>query len=248
VKSKINTTSGSGAFAVSSALRCPLAWTPGALFAILWLLAAGLATAETPPPAPGGGGQEIGALLERGHEQYNTALREGTEAAFQKAEDLFDEAVGKDPGSAPALAWRGVARLARARVVSALGDFARTSKLSNLGTADLDKSVTMGPESVEVRQLRGLAYASMPAFLRLDATARGDLDFVTGSKEFEAGSGEARAHLLLTLGLVAERMYDPATAAASWRKAVEAAPDSEWGKDARKRLKALARPAPATAP
>ena len=130
---------------------------------------------------------------------------DGDKAAFDRAMKLIDDTLAADPNHAEALVWRGDARLFMAGQAFQRGAIADGQALSAQGMADIDRAVSLAPDSISVRIPRAtglLPFArGMRPFNRAEAdrltrTAIGDFEFVVAAtaprwdKLKEHGRGE----------------------------------------------------------
>jgi hypothetical protein len=112
---------------------------------------------------------------------------DGDKDAFDRAMKLIAETLARDPDNAEALTWRGAARIFQAGQAFQRGAQQEGMALARDGLADLDRGVSLKPDSIGTHAARGpalLAYAAglrrfdKAAADRLTATAIGDFDFV----------------------------------------------------------------------
>jgi hypothetical protein len=143
---------------------------------------------------------------------------DGDTAAFDRAMKLIADTLSADPDHAEALVWRGDARLFQAGQAFQRGAVTEGQTLAAQGIADMDRAVSLAPDSISVRIPRAaglLPFArGMRPFNRAEAdrltrTAIGDFEFAVAastprwSKLGEHGRGEllgALADGWLTLG------------------------------------------------
>ena len=85
---------------------------------------------------------------------------------------------------AKALFQQGIDKLKRSGPLAQQGKFAEANALMQDGMAEMDRAVSLAPDSLELRLMRGMMYGSMPPFLNKTGTAREDLDFAVGLPEF----------------------------------------------------------------
>ena len=126
---------------------------------------------------------------------------DGDTAAFDRAMKLIADTLSADPDHAEALVWRGDARLFQAGQAFQRGAVAEGQTLAAQGIADMDRAVSLAPDSIAVRIPRAtglLPFArGMRPFNRAEAdrltrTAIGDFEFVvaTSTPRGEHGRGE----------------------------------------------------------
>ena len=105
---------------------------------------------------------------------------------------------------ARALFQQGLDTLKRSGPLAQQGKFAEANALMQDGMAQMDRAVSLGPDSLELRLMRGMTYGSMPPFLNKTATAREDLEFAVGHPEFNNLAQNSRDRVLALLGRLRE--------------------------------------------
>ena len=100
---------------------------------------------------------------------------------------------------AKALFQQGVDKFKRSGPLAQQGKFAEASALLQDGMAEMDRAVSLAPDSLELRLMRGMMYGSMPPFLNKTATAREDLKFAVGHPEFNTLAQDSRDRVLALL-------------------------------------------------
>jgi hypothetical protein len=132
---------------------------------------------------------------------------DGDQAAFDRAMKLIDDTLSADPDHAEALVWRGDARLFQAGQTFQRGAIAEGQALAAQGIADMNRAVSLAPDSLSVRIPRAaglLPFArGMRPFNRAEAdrltkTAIGDFEFVvvTSTPRWSRLSEHGRGELL----------------------------------------------------
>ena len=111
-------------------------------------------------------------------------------------------ALAQDDGKA--LFQQGVDKLQRSGPLAQQGKFAEANALMQEGMAEMDRAVSLAPDRLELRIMRGLVYGSMPPFLNKTATAREDLEFAVGHPEFNNLAQNSRDRVLALLGRLRE--------------------------------------------
>lgn len=89
----------------------------------------------------------------------------GDAAALDRAQKLCEETLAKQPDHAEALVWHGAALAARSSQAFAHGDRDTGMALYTKGTAEMDRAVSLAPESPGVRIPRGAVYLVMARFV-----------------------------------------------------------------------------------
>jgi heme-degrading monooxygenase HmoA len=111
-------------------------------------------------------------------------------------------ALAQDEGKA--LFQHGVDKLQRSGSLAQQGKFAEANVLMQEGMAEMDRAVSLVPERLELRMMRGMVYGSMPPFLNKTGTAREDLEFAVGHPEFNNLAQDRRDRVLALLGRLRE--------------------------------------------
>jgi hypothetical protein len=115
---------------------------------------------------------------------------DGDTAAFDRAMKLLADTLAADPDRPEALTWRGAGRLFLAGRAFQRGANGEGMALASQGLADLNRGVSLKPDSVSTRAARGpalLPYAirlrrfDKPAADRLTSTAISDFEFIVTS-------------------------------------------------------------------
>jgi len=130
---------------------------------------------------------------------------DGDSAAFDRAMKLIADTLSADADHAEALVWRGDARLFQAGQAFQRGAVAEGQTLTAQGIADMDRAVSLAPDSISVRIpraagllpfARGMRPFNLAEADRLTKTAIGDFEFVVAtstpwwSKLSQHGQGE----------------------------------------------------------
>jgi tetratricopeptide (TPR) repeat protein len=158
-----------------------------------------------------------------------TQSRQALEARrLDEAIDLFQRALGADPGNAAALAWLGSAQVRKAAGVPPM-DAAGWIKR---GFDTLDEAVERFPGAFVVFLVRGITAANVPDMFRKAPVAVKDLSTVVAMR---AASAQAVPEAVmpavyLHLGLAYRRNRQPAEARAAWEKGRQlypAAPEAQ---------------------
>jgi hypothetical protein len=134
------------------------------------------------------------SLVALAQQRFDLKVREdmfagfdGDKEAFDRAMRLLADMLAVDPDHAEALTWRGAARLFLAGQAFQRKANGEGMALASQGLADLDRGVSLKPNSIGTRAARGPAlmpYANglrrfdKAAADRLTSTAIGDFEFV----------------------------------------------------------------------
>lgn len=138
---------------------------------------------------------------------------------------------------AKALFQRGIEKLQQSGTLAQSGKFGPANELMQEATADMDRAVSLAPDQLDLRLMRGMSYGHFPPFLNKGAIAREDLEIATRHPQFAALAKERRARVFLVLGMVQTNTGNAAGAAQSFQAAIDADPESETATNARARLK-----------
>ncbi len=113
----------------------------------------------------------------------------------------------------------------------------KKSKASE-GYAILDKAVTMAPDNVFIRMIRANNSLAAPKSFGRQKIAKGDLLHIEGiiNKAPKEVTAEIQTQVYYKLGTIFRSEKDESKAKSYFKKAAELAPDSEWGKKAKKEL------------
>src|SRR5262249_1620211 len=130
-------------------------------------------------------------------------------------------------------------KMKRVGVLAAEGQFEAAIQLAQVAMAEMDRAVSLDPYDIEVRLGRGLSYAAFPPYYGKARLALDELNAAIGDPRFQSLAKEERAHAFQALGIVYSNLADPDNAIKALRSAIEAAPDSRFGKDAAERVKTL---------
>jgi len=140
---------------------------------------------------------------------------------------------------AKALVQRGQSKMGQGGAAASKGDFVKANELIQSAMADMDQAVSLAPNDLEVRLARGFSYAAFPPYLNKAAIARDDLEVATHNATFRSLPADDRSHAFQSLGIAYVSLADQDKAVTAFKSAVDAAPDSRFGKDAQVRLTTL---------
>jgi len=109
------------------------------------------------------------------------------------------------------------------------------------GAGLMDMAVALDPDNVVVRFVRAINSLKLPRFFNRAHYAKADLQHLLELSVSEGGqatrfSPEMLAEIHLKLGGIYKDENEETLAKEHWAKAVELAPNSEWGQEAKKRL------------
>ncbi|HZS48454.1 MAG TPA: histidine kinase [Blastocatellia bacterium] len=175
----------------------------------------------------------ISLQMDLGRAYYGIAVdRRG--ASYADAQRIFEKILQRDPNNPRALAYHGA--LLGLEIGNNLIPKRQISAASRQATTELDKAVALGPDIVEVREMRGFYYYYTPSAYGRDALAIGDFTQAIKLLESQQSSEESRAELYLALGDAYRKTDDRANAEANWRKTATILPGSALADAAKARL------------
>jgi hypothetical protein len=115
--------------------------------------------------SPGYSQNSAQPILEAGLTQLEAARQTRTDAAYASAEEAFTGVLAAEPSNARALVYRGEARIMRG--VLLVGTALPTAlEYFQAGMADMDRAVSIAPNDVIVRIIRGIKIRKTPQLLR----------------------------------------------------------------------------------
>jgi hypothetical protein len=155
------------------------------------------------------------------------------------AEETFTRVLADDPANAVALAHRGEVKMIRATMLAARAQFGPANEAMQSATADLDRAVSLAPDSLDVRLARGLAYSPFPPYYHKSSETRDDLEAATRHQGFAALPIAQKARAFQLLGIAYNNLAEGTKAAAAFRAAIDADATSTAAQDAKTRLAAL---------
>ncbi len=114
----------------------------------------------------------------------------------------------------------------------------RKMRFVNRGAGMIDKAIMKEPDHVMVRMVRANNSSGLPKFFKRRKYTKIDLlhieKVITASPEALNKAGQAQVYF--KLGKIFYSEGDKALSQSYYKKAVEASPDSIWGKRAQKRI------------
>lgn len=179
-------------------------------------------------------------LIEQAKHELEAARSAGTAEAYKRAEQTMDLAVQQDATNAVARAVRGAVKMEYSGWLAQKGNFAPANEVMTAACSDLDAAVAMDPKNLTVRLTRGLMYGRFPTFFNKGPLAKEDLTAAIENPQFSSEKPERKAQAHLVLGDVYMSNGDAAKASAEFLAAVDANPDGEAAKEARRGMKKLA--------
>ena len=177
----------------------------------------------------------ISALKRAGISSHQLALLQGGDHA-KKAIEYLQTIVDKDRNDAIAMAYLGSSYTLVARDTSVIMD-----KVSNVnrGVSLLNRAVRSNPEDIMVRMVRGSVIFELPAMFKKTEQGIEDFSFIESHFTDMPDSTDIdvagfKAEVYYKLGILKKDMGDKDIARNYFQKAMDAAPDSQWAKLAKK--------------
>jgi hypothetical protein len=130
-----------------------------------------------------------------GLEQLAAARQTRTDVAYASAEKAFTAVLAAEPSNARALVYRGEARIMRGVMLISTALPNALEHFQN-GMADMDRAVSIAPDDVIVRAVRGTSYAEFPPYYNKRAVAREDLDVALAHPAYGGLSETLRARVV----------------------------------------------------
>lgn len=178
---------------------------------------------------------DTGPLLALGIAYHNEAVA-GNKKSVDEGFACLDTLLAHDPTSAVALAYRGSLWTMRGR--DAWWPFAKLNDVHK-GIDEMDKAVDLAPDNVSVRLVRGINSVHLPSMFKRLGTAMKDFYYLLNSPAFSHFDANLKSTIYYWSGVAYKQDNQSGKAKEFFRKAVEAAPNSDTGKDAAQELKGL---------
>ena len=169
--------------------------------------------------------------------QMQLGAARGRDATWlDAAQRSFEQALKRRADDPKATAYLGLTLSAQAGQLFEAGKLAEAQPLIMRGFESLDRAVKAAPADAEVRRLRGELNLQVPEFMGRTDPGVADLEAVVADPSFAKLRAPEQAKIYWLLGTGYARQGKSERAQAVWQKAVAAAPESNAGKDAQKRL------------
>lgn len=165
---------------------------------------------------------------------YHDLASQGEPGALNKSANYLRRILKLEKDNPMAMAYLG-------SVTTIMGHDAELpmEKLSFVedGVDFLDRAVKMAPDNLQIRIVRAMNSYYLPEFFhRLQYTLK-DLTYVTKSEEFKHWPPDQQAMVYFNLGLGFEKDGKAKHSKENFEKTTQIAADSEWAKQAQKKLK-----------
>ncbi len=178
------------------------------------------------------------SVLEQAKNLHLAGL-EGDDAANRQALTLLRPWLQQHPDDAIALAYFGSARLLQAREKPALNEL---FALSKEGLTALDRAISLAPQNLEVRFMRGMTCRHLPDFFGRDEQSKTDLAIVAAGAVDAVQRGELKVRFATAAiyhhGLNLEAADNLPAARNSWQQAliIDPSVNTPAGRSAQQRL------------
>lgn len=158
----------------------------------------------------------------------------GDSKAVERGIELLEQALAGDPNNAYALGYYGSILSLKARDASMPWTKVKYAKQ---GFEQLDKSIEMNPDDLDVRLIRAMNSYQVPKFMKRLTLSIEDFNFIIKHKTFESWTPDHRAFVYLHFGKALEKDDQPEKAKDFFELAIKEAPGSKSAQDAKKALK-----------
>ena len=165
---------------------------------------------------------------------YHDLGVEGDKNAVEKGEQLFEKVLSLDSDNAFATGYYGSILSLKAR--DAKMPWSKI-KYAKKGFEQLDKSIQMNPDDLDVRLIRAMNSYQVPKIMKRLPVALEDFDFIINHKAFESWTADHRAFVYLHFGKALEKDDQHENAKHYFELAVTEAPDSKSAIEAREIFK-----------
>ena len=158
----------------------------------------------------------------------------GDKKAVDKGEKIFKKVLSLDSTNAFVTGYYGSILSLKAR--DAKMPWTKI-KYAKKGFEQLDKSIQMNPDDLDVRLIRAMNSYQVPKIMKRLPLALEDFNFIINHKNFESWEADHKAFVYLHFGKALEKDDQDKNAKESFELAIEAAPSSKSAQAAKKALK-----------
>lgn len=175
----------------------------------------------------------VQALIALGVHYHDLGVA-GDHKAVEQGEQLFKNALSLDPNNAFAMGFYGSILSLKAR--DAKIPWTRI-KYAKKGFEQLDKSIQMNPDDLDVRLIRAMNSYQVPKIMKRLPLSLEDFDFIIKHETFKTWTPEHRAFVYLHFGKALEKDDQHEKAKEFIEQAIKEAPGSKSAQEAKKALK-----------
>ncbi len=158
----------------------------------------------------------------------------GDHRAVKQGEEIFKKALSLDSTNAFAMGYYGSILSLKAR--DAKMPWTRI-KYAKRGFEQLDKSVQINPDDLNIRLIRAMNSYQVPKIMKRLNLAMEDFNFIINHKSFETWSADYKAFVFLHFGKALEKDDQHGKAREFYETAIKEAPESMSADEAKKALK-----------
>lgn len=158
----------------------------------------------------------------------------GDRQAVERGQELLEQALSLDPNNAYALGYYGSILSLKARDASMPWIKVKYAKQ---GFEQLDKSIQMEPNDLDVRLIRAMNSYQVPKIMKRLALSLEDFNFIINHEAFKSWTPEHRAFVYFHFGKALEKDDQPEKAREYFELAIKEAPGSKSAQDAKKAIK-----------
>jgi tetratricopeptide (TPR) repeat protein len=175
----------------------------------------------------------IQALTELGVYYHDLGVADDKKAV-EKSEEIFEKILAQDPTNAFATGYYGSVLSLKAR--DAKMPWTKI-KYAKQGFEQLDKSIQMNPDDLDVRLIRAMNSYQVPKIMKRLPVALEDFNFIINHKIFQSWTTDHKAFVYLHFGKALEKDGQHEKAKKYFELALNEAPDSRSAIEAGKILK-----------
>lgn len=158
----------------------------------------------------------------------------GDSKAVEQGEQLLKKALSLDPNNAYATGYYGSILSLKARDASMPWT---KVKFAKQGFEQLDKSIQMNPDDLDVRLIRAMNSYQVPKMMSRLPLSIEDFEFIIKHKKFESWTPDNRAFVYLHFGKALEKDEQHEKAKQMFELAIKEAPLSKSAQEAKKLVK-----------
>ena len=174
----------------------------------------------------------IQALTELGVQYHDLGVA-GDHKAVEQGEEILKKVLSLDSTNAFATGYYGSILSLKARDASMPWT---KIKYAKQGFEQLDKSIQMNPEDLDVRLIRAMNSYQVPKIMKRLSLAFDDFNFIIKHKTFDSWTADHKAFVYLHFGKALEKDDQHVKAREFFELAIKAAPASKSAQEAKKAL------------
>lgn len=174
----------------------------------------------------------IQALITLGVHYHDLGVA-GDKKAVDKGEEIFEKVLSLDSDNAFATGYYGSILSLKAR--DAKMPWTKV-KYAKKGFEQLDKSIQMNPEDLDVRSIRAMNSYQVPKIMKRLPLSLEDFNFIIEHKTFESWTTDHKAFVYLHFGRALEKDDQDEKAREYFELAAKIAPQSKSGIEAKAKL------------